>query len=115
MKTIALLCLFLAAAVTIAIAANKNNYETDHDHRSDLELRYIELNTKIFQIQNDFERHLSQKDYIILALEDKIKLLESDLFQTTQSLRNLELEVWDLKDSSASNSKLTGAIESLPE
>jgi hypothetical protein len=115
MKTIALLCLFLAATVTIAIGGNKNNYETDHDHRADLELRYVELNSKVFQIQNDFERHLIQKDQIIFALEDKIKLLESDLFQATQSLRNLELEVWDLKDSAASNSKQTSAIESLPE
>jgi hypothetical protein len=111
MKTIALLCLFLAATVTIVLAENKNNYENDHDHRADLELRYVELSTKIFKIQNDFERHLIQKDQIIFALEDKIKLFESDLFQTTQSLRNLELEVWDLKDSSASNFTQTGSIE----
>ncbi|HEX9873385.1 MAG TPA: hypothetical protein VGA43_03410 [Deferrimonas sp.] len=115
MKTIALLCLFLAATVSISIAANKNNYESDHDHRSDLELRYVELNTKVFQIQTDFERHLTQKDNIIIALEDKIKLLESDLFQATQSLRNLELEVWDLKDSSASIFKRTGGLEELSE
>jgi hypothetical protein len=115
MKTIALLCLILAATVTIAIAGNNKDHQYDHDHRSDLELRYVELSTKLFQIQNDFERHLSQKDNIILALEDKIKFLESDLFQTTQSLRNLELEVWDLKDSSDSNLKLTGGRGDLPE
>lgn len=97
------------------MSANKNNYENDHDHRADLELRYVELSSKVFKIQNDFESHLIQKDQIIFALEDKIKILESDLFQTTQSLRNLELEVWDLKDSSASNFKRTGDMEQLPE
>jgi len=97
------------------MAANKNNHENDHDHRSDFELRYVELNSKILQIQNDFERHLIQKDQLIFALEDKIKLLESDLFHAIQSLRNLELEIWDLKDSSASSFKQTGTTEALPE
>lgn len=104
MKKITLLCLFLAATTTFASAGDKKESEHNHDYEQEqryrLEDKYIALNNLVIQLQYDYARHLSQKDQTINDLEKKMAAMESDLFQTTQSLRNLELEVWDLKKSS---------------
>lgn len=105
MKKTTLFCLFLALT-TLASAGDKKESEYSHDRdyeheqRYRLEDKYIALSNLVIQLQYDYARHLNQKDQIINDLEKKMAAMESDLFQTTQSLRNLELEVWDLKKSS---------------
>lgn len=105
MKTMTLLGLFFAVTMTCATAGDKKDPEYDHDRRYRMEEKYIELNNLVIQLQYDFARHLSHKDNLIDELENKIVLLESDLFQVTQSLRNLELEVWDMKKSAVTARK----------
>ncbi len=102
MRVVVLLSLVLFMLPTLLPAQERSERET---HSRSLEKRYDDLRDQLYEIKYDLREELRDQELRLRAQEDvigrlqlKIKDLESDLFQTTQSLRNLELEVWDLKE-----------------
>ncbi len=66
--------------------------------------RIDDLTTRIHNIKSDVLSEVRAQQSLVREhldtidrLNIRVKELESDLFQTTQSLRNLELELWDMK------------------
>ena len=99
MKSITLICLSLIVAVSLSFADNHTSREPNKREFYTLRDNYIELRYIINEMKFRFDNHLNQKDQVIARLEEKIKELENELFYTTESLRCLELEVWDMTPS----------------
>ena len=95
-----LIVMFMAAPLG---ATGKGDHDAGFKNFED---RYDDLRAQLYDIKHDLraelrdqERTIKEQGVLIDQLQLKIKDLESELFQTTQSLRNLELEVWDMKKS----------------
>ena len=109
MKLTRMITLFVALSVfaSIAGAAGPARDDKDQDKSPPLDRRYYDLKDSVDDIRYELKdeiRHQSRiiekQDAQIEEMRLHINDLEHELFQTTQSLRNLELEVWDLKKSS---------------
>jgi len=104
MKVSAILLLFILSTFSLAIADDRNQKEPNHQT---IENRYDDLKEQMYEIKYDLRAQIKNQSKTIKEQEEKIidlqliiKNLDSALFQTTQSLRNLELEVWDMKKAS---------------
>ena len=103
MKITTLVCLVFLLPTSMAIAEIKH-----HDADPEIfEKRFDDLKDQVYEIKYDLTNKINSQYHIIkeqekeiVELKLKIKDLDSNLFQTTQSLRNLELEVWEIKKSS---------------
>ena len=103
MKITTLVCLVFLLLTSMATAEIKR-------HGNDPEIfekRFDDLKDQVYEIKHDLINKISsqyhtikEQEKEIVELKLKIKDLDSNLFQTTQSLRNLELEVWEIKKSS---------------
>lgn len=99
MKFLTLLCLFLLAFPSFNFA---DNHSENNSNFKASEKRYDDLKSEIHDIKYDLREQIThqqitikEQDKAIVELRLKIRDLENQVFQTTQSLRNLELEVWD--------------------
>ena len=104
MRAMFLSCIFMLSLISISSAEINKKHDSDKDT---YETRIEDLKDQIYEvkysllgdIRSQF-RIIREQEIEIVELKLKIKELEYELFQTTQSLRNLELEVWDMKESS---------------
>lgn len=104
MKITTFVCLIFLLLTSMATAEINKRHDTDSEMSGK---RLDDLKDQVYEIKYDLTSKISSQYYIIkeqekeiVELKLKIKDLESNLFQTTQSLRNLELEVWEIKKSS---------------
>jgi len=108
MKITTLVCLVFLFLTSMATAEIKR-HGTDPEI---FEKRFDDLKDQVYEIKYDLASKISSQYYTIkeqekeiVELRLKIKDLDSNLFQTTQSLRNLELEVWEIIKSSSQKMK----------
>ncbi len=98
MKRILLICLLFVSSASFSSASSNFDQEVENKKYYEHEKRHDDLMVLINQIRYDANR-LARQEELIGELRMEIKDLEHNIFQANQSLRNLELEVWDLKDS----------------
>ena len=96
MKQILFLCLFLGIYAPPSYAGNDTSTVHGKNDRYRLQEQVFELRYLVNDLNLRFDQHLNQKDNVIEGLNKKIKELESELYYTTESLRSLEIEVWDM-------------------
>ena len=101
MRVLIMMCLAVLALVSPLLAVERSSKES---RSQGFEERYDDLREQMYDIKYDLaariryqEETIKEQGEVIDELQLKIKDLESELFQATQSLRNLELEVWDMK------------------
>ena len=107
MKHIQFICIvtILLSAVSFSFArdgkADGTKHESLHELRGDLRVQLLEMElleqTLRRQITSQIET-IKEQDSQIVDMRLKVNDLENSFFQITQSLRNLELEVWDMKE-----------------
>ncbi|MEJ2201229.1 MAG: hypothetical protein P8X63_09500 [Desulfuromonadaceae bacterium] len=104
MRFLTILFIIFLTFPSFSFAADRSDNDANYNG---FEKRYDELKSEIYEMKynlrqqiRDQQKIIKDQDDTIIDLRLKVKDLESQIFQTTQSLRNLELEVWDLKESS---------------
>jgi flagellar motility protein MotE (MotC chaperone) len=107
MRYFLLICLIVLIPLSVSTASSHNDEKEKSYKYSDHEKRHEDLKDQLYELKYDLRQQIryqnktiDEQAEIIREMRLTIKDLESNLFQTTQSLRNLELEVWDMKKSS---------------
>ncbi len=107
MTLIRTVSLLVALSFVASVAGAASVTHDDKDKNPPLERRFYDLKDSVEDIRYELKDAMRRQSRVIEEQEDLIEEmrlhindLEHELFQTTQSLRNLELEVWDLKKSS---------------
>lgn len=94
MKMFLLLCTIFLLSGSGSFAKEESEHKHDKDNCHEYDVRYDELMYTLRDLNQTYQRQIKERDEIIVEMRIKMKELESDVFQTNQRLKNLEMEVW---------------------